>query len=415
MFIIFIQTFNVIFGYLIINLIVFNRLRYILTKLFEKDTETDLNMLPGPISIHPRVQRAISHSIVGHRTKPFKDFFNQTVNMFKKYLHTKHELFIIAGSGSAALETGIVNWISGDNPSSTKIICFVNGKFSERNYKIAKKFGATTILVEIKNGDPVTSEIVEEQLKANIDVDLITVCHNETSTGVISPIKEIGEVAKKYDALLMIDGVTSVAGLYVCPEEQNIDILCSGSQKSWGLPPGLSMVCVGPRAWDRIPEKTNTLYLDLKAYEKDPNPYTPAISLIYGLHESLSMMLEETEVKRTERHAWNAELVRTGIKALGLKLFAKEGYESPVVTSLVVPEGIKDDVRRDLNNLGVWIAPGQGEMKGKIFRIATMNMIREKDVLTTFALFEVVLYKNGYKFELGSSVKAIQEKILKRK
>ena len=383
-----------------------------MTKLFEKDIETDLNMLPGPISIHPRVQRAISYSIIGHRTKPFKDFFDKTVNMFKEYLHTKNDLFILAGSGSAALETGIVNWVNGENPSSTKILCFVNGKFSERNYKIAKKLGASTVLVEIKDGDPVTPEIVENHLKANKDTNLVTICHNETSTGVISPIKEIGEVVKKYNALLMIDGVTSVAGAYVCPEEQNIDILCSGSQKSWGLPPGLSMVCISPRAWERIPEKTSSFYFDLRAYKKDPNPYTPAISLIYGLHESLSMMLEETEEKRTKRHSWNADLVRTGVKALGLKLFAKEGYESPVVTSLVVPEGISDEIRKELNNLGVWIAPGQGEMKGQIFRIATMNMIREKDVLTTFALFEIVLHKNGYKFELGTSVKAIQEKIL---
>jgi aspartate aminotransferase-like enzyme len=385
-----------------------------LAKLFEKDIETDLNMLPGPISIHPRVKRAMDYSIIGHRTKPFKDFYDRTVDMFKEYLHTKYDLYILAGSGSAALEAGIVNWINGPNPSSTKILCFVNGKFSERNYKIAKKFGATTILVEIENGDPVTPELVEEHLKKNPGTNIATICHNETSTGVISPIKEIGEIVEKYDALLMTDGVTSVAGAYVCPEEQKIDILCSGSQKSWGLPPGLSLVCVSPRAWEKMPEKTNTLYFDLRAYKKNPNPYTPAISLVYGLHESLAIMLEETEAKRTERHAWNAELVRIGVKALGLKLFAQEGYESPVVTSLVVPEGIKDDIRKDLSELGVWIAPGQGEMKGQIFRIATMHMIREKDVLTTFALFEIVMHKHGYKFELGSSVKAIQEKILKK-
>ena len=145
-------------------------------------------------------------------------------------------------------------------------------------------------------------------------------------------------------------------------------------------------------------------------------PFTPAISLIYGHHESLTMLTEETEPKRSARHARNAELVRTGAKALGLKLFAETGYESPVVTSINIPEGIKDsDVRKAMDAYGVQIAGGQSVMKGKIWRIATMNWVREKDVLTTIAILEVVLASQGFKFELGASTKAIQEKIMKKK
>ncbi|HKZ40212.1 MAG TPA: alanine--glyoxylate aminotransferase family protein, partial [Candidatus Hodarchaeales archaeon] len=316
-----------------------------MTKLFDKDTETDLLMIPGPVRVHPRIQRAMNYSIVGHRTKPFIDLFNKTVEMFKEYLHTKYDLYIITGSGSAALEAGITNWINRE--ASTKILCFNNGKFSERNYDIAKNFGANAIKVDIKLGEPVTPEIVEEWLKRHPDTRMVTVCHSETSTGVLSPIKEIGTVVKRYGALLMADGVTSVAGTYVCPEEQNIDILCSGCQKSWGLPPGLSIICVSPRAWEMLPKLSPTSYFNLREFKAEGGmPWTPAISLVYGLNEALKMMLEETEAKRTARHKWAAELVRTGVKALGLKLFAKEGYESPVVTAIQIPPGVKDDVIR---------------------------------------------------------------------
>lgn len=387
-----------------------------MTKLFEKDTETDLLMIPGPVRIHPRIQRAMDYSIIGHRTKLFETLFENTTKMFKQYLKTNYDLYILTGSGTSALEAGIANFIDAEKPFSTKILCFVNGKFSERNFDIATKFGANAIRIDIPYGKPVTPAIVDSKLKEHPDTFLITICHNETSTGVLSPIKDIGAIAKAHGVLLMADGVTSVAGTYVCPEEQNIDILASGCQKSWGLPPGLSMICISPQAWERMPKKTHTLYLDLKEYKNDSMPFTPAISLIYGLHESLTMLTEETEPKRSARHAWNAELVRTGAKALGLKLFAETGYESPVVTSINIPEGIKDsDVRKAMDAYGVQIAGGQSEMKGKIWRIATMNWVREKDVLTTFAILEVVLASQGFKFELGASTKAIQEKIMKKK
>ena len=268
--------------------------------------ETDLVMLPGPVRIHPRVERAMSQPIIGHRTDSFRKFYLETINMFKNYLNTKNDLYLFAGSGTIALEAAITNFV--DQSKETKVAAFVNGKFSDRTGKIAKAFGADVILVNIDWGDPITPEIVENTLKQHSGIELVAICHNETSTGVLQPIKEIGDVVHRYGALLVVDGITSVAGLHVCPEEQNIDILAGGSQKSWGLPPGLALIIVSPRAWEKLPAKRHTYYVDLKAYQSKhktgDSPWTPAISLIYGLHESLLLMIEETEKKRTHRQEY---------------------------------------------------------------------------------------------------------------
>jgi aspartate aminotransferase-like enzyme len=377
------------------------------------DPENDLLMIPGPVRIHPRIARAMQTPIFGHRTNPFRNLYLKTVEMFKSYLKTECDLFLLAGSGTSALETGIANFVA----RGTKVLSFSYGKFSERAGDIAKAFGADVHVVEIEWGQPVTGNDVEKALSDHPDTTLVTVCHNETCTGVLSPIKEIGDVCRKYDVLLAVDGVTSVFGTYVCPEEQNIDILASGSQKSWGLPPGLAMIAVGPRAWERINESRSTYYFDLKKYKKShgsgDTPYTPAITLIYGLYEALTMYLEETEEKRSKRHAWCAELIRTGVSALGLSLLSKEGFHSPVVTAIRLPDNIKPgELRKLTESMGVQISGAQAKLKSNHIRIASMNFVQERDILTTFSVLEVALKKLGYSFELGKSVTAIQEKIL---
>ncbi|MHA2362649.1 MAG: pyridoxal-phosphate-dependent aminotransferase family protein [Candidatus Hodarchaeales archaeon] len=381
------------------------------------NSEIDLFMLPGPVRLHPRIKRAMSQPIIGHRTVAFRKYYLETVDMFKKYLkisETQHDLFLLAGSGSIALEAAIANFI--DQSTETKVAAFVNGKFSDRAAQIAKSFGASVIRVEVKWGDPITPDLVDETLQKNPGVSFVTVCHNETTTGVLQPIKEIGKVVHRHDALLIADCITSVAGLYVCPEEQLIDVLASGSQKSWGLPPGLAMITISPRAWKKMPDLRHTFYVDLKAYQKKHSsgdaPWTPAISLIFGLHESLSMMLEETELKRSRRHAWCAELIRTGIQALNWKLLAKEGYYSPVVTAIRVPDEISvNELRKEMNEMGIQIAGAQDQLKTHHIRIASMNTVRERDILATFAILELALAKLGYKIEFGVTIKAIQEKI----
>lgn len=378
------------------------------------DPENDLLMIPGPVRIHPRIQRAMNTPIIGHRTNPFRTLYLKTVDMFKEYLNTKFDLFLLAGSGTAALEAGISNFVV---PNETKVISISYGKFSERAGTIATAFGANVVTIELEWGKTVTAQIVEQALKENPEASLVTVCHNETCTGVISPVKEIGEVCRKYDVLLAVDAVTSVFGTYVCPEAQNIDILSSGSQKSWGLPPGLSMIAVGPRAWEKIPKKSHSYYFDLRAYKKKHSsgdtPYTPAISLIYGLYEALTMMIEETEQKRSNRHAWCAELIRTGATSLGFELLAEKGSYSPVVTAIKLPDTIKPGELRKLTELmGVQISGGQDRLKENYIRIASLNYVSERDILTTFAVLEVCLKKLGYQISLGTSVQAIQEKIL---
>ena len=377
------------------------------------DPENDLLMIPGPVRVHPRILRAMQTPIFGHRTNPFRKLYIKTVDMFKSYLKTNYDVFLLAGSGTSALEAGIANFVS----KGTKVISFSNGKFSERAGDIAKAFGADVTTIELEWGEAVTGDILEKSLKENPDTFLVTVCHNETCTGVLSPIKEIGDTCRKHDVLLAVDAVTSVFGAFVCPDEQNIDILASGSQKSWGLPPGLAMIAVGPRAWDKIDNSRTTYYFDLKKYKKSHNsgdsPFTPGISLIYGLYEALIMYLDETEEKRSERQAWCADLIRTGVSALGFKLLSENGFHSPVVTAIKLPDNIKpSELRKLTESMGVQISGAQDKLKAHHIRIASMNYVQERDILTTFAIIEIALKRLDYKFDFGCSISAIQEKII---
>lgn len=382
------------------------------------DEELTLLMIPGPVPVHPRVYRAMSRIIYGHRTKEYQKTYKETVALLQRLLHTEQDVLIFAGSGTAAMETAIANALE----PGEKVLNVINGKFSERWAEITTAFGCEATKQECVWGQAANLDAIRDALASDESIRAVTICHNETSTGVLNPAKEIGQIVRDYDRLLIVDGITSVGGDYVYPDDWNFDILITGSQKCLGVPPGLGVVWVGSRAWKKIESRKTrnpTYYFDLQKAKKrydgfGDSPFTSAVSLIYGLHESLSMMFEEGYDKRVERHYRLGRITRAGYLGMGLELLADPAYYSNTVTAVKYPSGINDrEFREQVRRLGILVAGGQGPIKGKIWRTNHMNICSERDVLTTIAVIEVVLKKLGYELSLGSGISAAEDQVLK--
>jgi aspartate aminotransferase-like enzyme len=381
------------------------------------DEENILLMTPGPVSFHPRVYQAMSRVMFHHRTPEYRKIFGECISMMKKVMQTENDVFIFTGSGTSAMDAAISNCVSpGD-----KVLNLIGGKFSERWTEITETFRAKSIRLEVEWGKAIKPEIVSNAIDKDPDIKFVTMCHNETSTAVLNPAQEIAKITNERGKLLIVDGITSVGGDYVYPDKWGMDILVTGSQKCLGCPPGLGMIMVGSKAWEEINgrKKIPSYYANLSSYKKAfekslDTPYTPAISLIYGLHESLTMILEEGYENRVKRHRLMAETVRSGMKALGLQLLAEKGYESNTMTALKYPDGVDDNAfRKGMQKHGILVAGGQAHLKGKIFRVAHMNIIAEREVLLVLAMTGLVLRECGFKCESGAGVSAAQEIFLK--
>ncbi len=384
------------------------------------DEELTTLMIPGPVPIHPRVYRAMSRVLYGHRTKEYQNTYKETVALLQRLLHTNQDVLIFAGSGTAAMEAAIANTLE----PGEKVLNLINGKFSERWNELASAFGAVAIVKEFDYGKAVDPDAVRDALASDESIRLVTLCHNETSTGVLNPAKEIGQIVRDYDRILLVDGITSVGGDYVYPDKWNFDLLVTGSQKCLGVPPGLGVVWVGSRAWKKIEarkQRNPTFYLDLLKAKKrydgfGDSPFTSAVTLMYGLHESLKIMFEEGYEARVERHRRLGRITRAGYLGMGLELLADSAHYSNTVTAVKYPSGINDsEFRNQVQNLGILVAGGQGPVKGKIWRTNHMNICTEREILATLAICEIALKRLGYEISLGSGVGAAQEQILKEK
>jgi len=377
------------------------------------DNNTMLLMIPGPVNTHPKIYAAMSRPLIGHRTPEFKELYNETLNLFKKLIDTKNDVFIFTGSSTSAMDSAIANLVQpGD-----KVLNIIQGKFSERWYDITKAYGGNSIVLNIEWGRALREEPLIEILDKNKDIKFITICHNETSTGILNPAEKIGKIAREYDKILIVDGVTSVGGDYVYPDKWNFDILVTGSQKCLGIPPGLGFIMVGSRAWEIINNRTTipSYYVNLPLYkqwfeERGDTPFTPSVPLIAAQNISLKMMFEEGFDNRVKRHQRMAKATREGAKALGLELFAEEEFASNTVTAIKTPPKLKSkEIIEKMKELGILIAGGQGKIKNKIFRIAHMNIVQEKDILITFSALELSLRKLGFSFPQGSGVSAVEQ------
>ena len=369
-------------------------------------------MIPGPTPVPETVLKAMGRHPIGHRSGEFQAIVRRTTEQLKWLHQTSGDVLVITGSGTAAMEAGIINTLSrGD-----KVICGDNGKFGERWVKVARAYGLDVDVIKAEWGQPLNPEAFRTALEADTAkaIKAVILTHSETSTGVINDLETIARHVKNHGtALTLADCVTSLGATDVPMDAWGLDVVASGSQKGYMLPPGLSFVAMSDRAWDAY-ERSDLpkFYLDLGPYRKtaakDSNPFTPAVNLYFGLEAALDMMQNEGLEAIFARHARHRSAAQAGMKAIGMPLFAAEGYGSPAITA-VAPEGIDAEQLRKAvkEKFDILLAGGQDHLKGQVFRIGHLGFVCDRDVLTAVSAIEATLQALGlHQGTLGAGVAA---------
>lgn len=368
---------------------------------------------PGPVMVPERVLLKMAEPIIHHRTPEYEALFADVSAKLKKLFVTEGDVFTLASSGTGAMETAVVNILSrGD-----KAIAVRGGKFGERWHDICVAYGIEAIPLDVPWGTAVTPAQLKKALDENPGVKAVFTTLSETSTGIVTDLKALGELMRNYDAVLVTDAVSGLGAHELRQDEWGIDVVVTGSQKTLMLPPGLGFISVSKAAWKMI-EKSDLpkYYWDLRKYkkslDKNQNPFTPPVTLLVGLQASLDMLLGEGLENVWKRHALVAKAMRAGIEALGLAIYPKN--PSNVLTTISVPEGVEGGkLVKALKKYGVFPAGGQDSLKGKIVRIAHIGNLDEYDMLAALSGFEFALKETGFSFPAGSSLKAAQEVLLK--
>lgn len=368
---------------------------------------------PGPTPIPNEVALAMSETMIHHRTPQFNKVFEEARQGLKALFGTKGDVLILASSGTGAMEAAVSNLFSpGD-----KVLVINGGKFGERWLNIANAFGLDPIEVKVEWGQAVKVDAVEKQLKLHPDIQSVMLQASETSTTVLHPVKEIANLTKN-GPLFLVDGVTAVGVLPVPLDEWGIDALVTGSQKALMLPPGLGFIALSERAWQKTKKaKLPRFYFDLnlerKNQAKGSGAFTPAVSLIFGLRASLNMMAREGFDRVYARHARLARATRAAATAMGLKLLAPDS-PSPAATGIFLPDGLDADKVLDYlrDQMGIILAEGQDQLKGKAIRIAHVGYMGAFDVITAIAALEMALRKFGAEIPFGRGVAAAQEVLM---
>ena len=369
-------------------------------------------MIPGPTPVPESVLKAMGRHPIGHRSGDFQAVVQRTTEQLKWLHQTTSDVLVITGSGTAAMEAGIINTLSrGD-----KVLCGDNGKFGERWVNVARAFGLDVEVISAEWGQPLNPEAFRKALEADTAkaIRAVILTHSETSTGVINDLQAISSYVRAHGtAITIADCVTSLGATDVPMDAWGLDVVASGSQKGYMIPPGLSFVAMGERAWQAY-ERSDLpkFYLDLAPYRKtaakNSNPFTPAVNLYLGLEVALDMMQKEGLEAIFTRHARHRAATQAGMKAIGLPLFAAEGFGSPAITA-VAPEGVDaEQLRQEVKKrFDILLAGGQDHLKGKVFRIGHLGFVSDRDVITAVSAIESTLQSLGlHKGTMGAGVAA---------
>lgn len=338
-------------------------------------------LTPGPIPVPEAVRQIMAEPIIHHRTPQYRKVFEQASERIKKVYLTKNPVYTLTGSGTSAMEAAMVNF----HQMGDEVLVIDGGKFGERWTDISNAFGLKPVVIKIPYGETIVPAQIEEALKTNPKIKSVCVELCETSTAVLYDIQAIGKVVAKTDALLIVDAISGLGADRMETDNWNVDLGVAGSQKALMLPPGLGFLSVSEKAKARI--KTANIprfYLDLRLYEKAlkdwDTPFTPALTIVIGLNKALDIIEAEGIEKVFERAAELGQYTRAKLQAMGLQLFSKA--PSATCSAAVVPQGIDGEklVKIMRDDKGVTMAGGQGEVKGKIIRIAHMGSIRKQDL-----------------------------------
>jgi aspartate aminotransferase-like enzyme len=356
--------------------------------------------IPGPTPCPPEVLRAMARPMINHRGPEFHKIHRDVTEKMKQVFQTKNDLYLLTGSGTGGLEAATVNMLS----PKDKVLSVTIGVFGDRWANITKTYGAEVVPLKFEWGKAADPDAVKKALQANPDVKAVLVTHNETSTGVTNDLEAISRVVKDAGKLLMVDAISSLSSIDLPVDKWGCDVVISGSQKGWMVPPGMAMVSVSAEAWQAYAQaKMPRFYWDFgkckSYYEKLENPFTPVVSVIVAFDAALDLMLKEGLANVFARHTRISQMAREGFKALGLSLFADPAHASNTVTAVSIPGGVDGKKLRQLlrDEYQVVVAGGQQSLDGKIFRVGHLGYVSENDIKEVLAAVKDALPKAGFK------------------
>lgn len=371
-------------------------------------------LAPGPTMVPPEVLLAMAQPVIHHRTPEFEALFAEVRRGLQWLFQTRQEVLILAASGTGAMEGAVVNLCS----PGEAVLVLKGGKFGERWAEICQAYGLTVIPLEVPYGKAVDPQEVAAALRKHPGLAAVFATHSETSTGVLNDLEAIAAIVRQTPALLVVDAITSLGVVDLPTDAWRLDVVVGASQKAIMLPPGLAFACLSERAWAaagraRLPRYYFNFLTERKSQAGHQTAWTPAVSLIAGLKAALDLLQAEGLPGIFARHERLARATRAAVAALGLSLFAER--PSPAATAVKVPQGLDGGaiVRTLRDKHGLSIAGGQGSMKGKIFRIATLGYADAYDVLTGIAALEFTLAELGYPVRLGDGLRAAQDVLQK--
>jgi aspartate aminotransferase-like enzyme len=351
---------------------------------------------PGPTPLPPAVRQALAREMIAHRGAKFAAILRDCVQGLQWAFQTKHDVVVLTTSGTGGLESLVANSLS----PGQRLLVATMGYFGDRMARIARAFGVDVLQVDVEPGQAVDPQVIYDRLAAQPDIDTVFVTHNETSTGVLNPLPEIAMAVRQVrpEALLLVDGISSVGSAPIEPEAWGCDVVVGGSQKGWMIPPGLAFVSVSPRAWERQARSTlPKFYFDWlqhkRAAEDGSTPWTPALSLFFALQAALRLMREEGLERLFERHRRLAHYTRQGLVDLELRLLADPRFASPTVSTAYVPTGVDAKLLLDALEArhSVVLAGGQGRLEGQIIRIGHMGWVQQEDLTAVLNALHVEL------------------------
>jgi len=338
----------------------------------------------GPTPLPDAVREALARPMINHRGPEFAELTADVIRRMQWAYQTRNEVLLLSCSGTGALEAAVANTISpGD-----RAVALCIGVFGDRFASIARAFGADLTRLDYEWGQPADPDQLRDYLRANPGCKAVLFTANETSTGVLNPVQELAAVIRaESDALVVVDAISALGAVDIPVDEWGLDVVLTGSQKAWMLPPGMAMASVSPRAWRAAESVTSPrFYFDFRAYRKSQarkqSPYTPPVGLFFALQEALKLIETEGLKECFQRHLRVARHTRQSVQQLGLELFPAEGFRSPTVTAIKAPAGTDADELRAImrQEYDVVAAGGQQVLKGKILRFGHMGSVVEADM-----------------------------------
>jgi aspartate aminotransferase-like enzyme len=355
--------------------------------------------LPGPTAVPERIRQATALPVLNHRGAEFKAMLAECQQRLKPIFGTAHDVLTFAGSGTAMMEAALANILSpGD-----AVLIVVAGQFGDRFVSIAKALGASIDTVDVEWGGALDAQRVAERLKHRAYRAVVMV-HNESSTGVAYDVAAVGAVVRDTPTLLVVDSVSGLAGIEMKMDAWGADIVVSASQKSLMCPPGIGLAAIGAKAWKVIDRdgRVPSFFADFRraraSLDKDGTPFTPPVTLVYGLLEALRMIDEEGIANVLKRHGRLAAALRAGVQALGLELYNQPNTSSATVVAMKVPQGLEGGVivqHMRERYRSVIAGARHPSQTGKVIRIGTMGMISETDIITDLRHLEATLKDLG--------------------